>query len=142
MSLKAGTQRALLKLGVYHSLKESPVYDIYWKVFNARIVRQRDQEVEFYRTVLKGLRPGALIFDVGAIEGAKTDVFLRLGARVVAVEPDASNQEALAGRFHRWPQLLGRRGQGAASRQGQRRHPRPARHDGDQRDRPLPGLLR
>ena len=102
MSLKAGTQRALLKLGVYHRLKESPVYDIYWKVFNARIVRQRDQEVAFYRTVLKGLRPGALIFDVGANEGAKTDVFLRLGARVVAVEPDASNQEALAGRFHRW----------------------------------------
>ena len=48
MSLKAGTQRALLKLGVYHRLKESPVYDIYWKVVNARIVRQRDQEFEFY----------------------------------------------------------------------------------------------
>jgi len=34
------------------------------------------------------IRPGALVFDVGANIGVKTGVFLKLGARVVAVEPN------------------------------------------------------
>ncbi len=42
---------------------------------------------------------GDLIFDIGANEGYKTDVFLRLGAKVIAVDPDESNQEALDGKF-------------------------------------------
>jgi FkbM family methyltransferase len=101
-SLKAGAQQILLKLGLYYRLKESLVYDTYWRLCDPRIVRARDKEIEFYRKVLAGLPRGALIFDVGANEGAKTDVFLRLGAKVVAVEPDELNQQALAGRFHRW----------------------------------------
>ena len=91
-----------MRLGLYYRLKESLVYDLYWRVFNSGVVRARDREVAFYRRVLEGLPSGALIFDVGANEGAKTNVFLRLGARVVAVEPDELNQQALAGRFHRW----------------------------------------
>jgi len=42
-----------------------------------------------------------LVFDVGAHRGQRTDVFLRLGARVVAIEPDPSNQRLLAGRYSR-----------------------------------------
>jgi FkbM family methyltransferase len=45
------------------------------------------------------LTPGSLIFDIGANQGQKTDVFLRLGARVVAVEPDPSNQLILRQNF-------------------------------------------
>jgi FkbM family methyltransferase len=101
-SLKSRVQRMLLRLGVYYRLKESSVYELYWRLLDPRVITARDAEVNFYRQVLEGLRPGALIFDVGANEGAKTDVFLRLGARVVAVEPDEQNQQALAGRFHRW----------------------------------------
>jgi FkbM family methyltransferase len=48
---------------------------------------------------MEGFRQGDLIFDVGANVGDKTDVFLRLGARVVAVEPDERCQEILRGRF-------------------------------------------
>ena len=54
MSLKAAAQRALLQLGLYYRVKESLVYDVYWRVFNARIVRARNKEVEFYRRVLTG----------------------------------------------------------------------------------------
>jgi len=40
-----------------------------------------------------------LIFDIGANVGEKADVFLRLGARVVAVEPDIRAQEILRAKF-------------------------------------------
>jgi FkbM family methyltransferase len=52
--------------------------------------------------LLAGLRPGDLIFDVGANHGTKTDVFLRLGARVLAVEPDEMNQAILSHKFLRF----------------------------------------
>jgi FkbM family methyltransferase len=50
---------------------------------------------------LKGLHPGRVIFDIGANHGAKTEIFLALGARVIAVEPDELNQRVLAEKFHR-----------------------------------------
>ena len=40
-----------------------------------------------------------MIFDIGANVGEKADVFLRLGARVVAVEPDIRAQEILRAKF-------------------------------------------
>jgi FkbM family methyltransferase len=52
--------------------------------------------------VLDGFRQGDVIFDIGANAGDKTDVFLRLGARVVAVEPDEANQKILRERFVRY----------------------------------------
>lgn len=59
----------------------------------------RANEVKFYKKTLKGFRSGNVIFDVGANHGHKTDIFLRLGAKVVSVDPDETNQEALRGRF-------------------------------------------
>jgi FkbM family methyltransferase len=63
------------------------------------MIAQRQVELGFYRHLLKGFRKGDLIFDIGANHGAKTDVFLRLGARVVAVDPDETNQEILKQKF-------------------------------------------
>jgi FkbM family methyltransferase len=40
-----------------------------------------------------------LIFDVGANQGYKADIFLRFGAKVVAVEPDETSQEILKQKF-------------------------------------------
>jgi len=59
----------------------------------------RDMQIGFYRRVLPELRRGDLIFDVGANDGFKTELFLRLGARVVAIEPDETNQSILRERF-------------------------------------------
>jgi FkbM family methyltransferase len=44
---------------------------------------------------------GDLVFDVGASFGARVATFLALGARVVAVEPQAACQDALRRRFAR-----------------------------------------
>ena len=92
----------LKRSGVYHRLKASLLYDIYWRMIDRHWIDIRDLEIDFYRRFLTGMRPGDLIFDVGANYGFKTDVFLRLGARVVAIEPDDVNQQVLRNKFLRY----------------------------------------
>jgi FkbM family methyltransferase len=92
--------RALFKrVGVYERAKGSWIYDLYWRVADRRIINDRQRESDFYRAVLDGFQDGDLIFDVGANQGYKSDIFLRCGANVVAVEPDKTNQETLKQRF-------------------------------------------
>jgi FkbM family methyltransferase len=61
-----------------------------------------EKETAFYRSLLAGYRRGCLVFDVGANVGEKIDVFLNMGAHVVAVEPDAACQKILAEKYHRF----------------------------------------
>jgi FkbM family methyltransferase len=100
-TLKRRVQNALKRMHVYERLRASLLYEAYWRVADPQVLRQRDREVEFYRHTLRGLRPGDLIFDVGANQGFKSDVFLRLGAKVVAIDPDAANHQKLRERFAR-----------------------------------------
>lgn len=98
--VKAILQRILRRLGLYVWFKEeSLAYDVYRFFKDGRPVTWRSREMRFYRSLL-GNEPGQLlIFDVGANRGQRTGVFLRLGARVVAIEPDESNQRLLARRY-------------------------------------------
>lgn len=80
-------------------LKSSFIRDAYWAVGHRERLEFLRDEVRFYESVLAGFEKGDLIFDIGANEGAKTDVFLRLGARVVAVEPNDACASSLAQRF-------------------------------------------
>jgi FkbM family methyltransferase len=98
-SVKHSVQTMLKRAGIYERLKASAVYDLYWRFVNRQLIDGRDSEVAFYRSLLAGFGRGDLIFDIGANVGEKTDVFLRLGARVVAIEPDERNQEILRGKF-------------------------------------------
>lgn len=82
-------------------LKSSSIRRLYWAVAKRDVLAASIREESFYRNLLVGLRQSGLIFDIGANEGAKTDVFLRLGARVVAVEPDETCQSVLHDRFLR-----------------------------------------
>lgn len=99
--LKSHIQKLLVRTGLYHRLKASFLYDLYWRLADRTLVEHRAGEVQFYRDLLREFRPGDLIFDVGANQGYKTDIFLRLGASVVAVEPDESNQEILRRLFQK-----------------------------------------
>jgi FkbM family methyltransferase len=99
VSLKESVQAFLRRVGLYQRLKSSYAYDLYWAVANQQLLDDRTTEVEFYKRTLHGFRKGNLIFDIGANQGYKTDIFLRLGARVVAVDPDEENQESLRQRF-------------------------------------------
>lgn len=101
-SLKLRFAKFLTRLGLYHRLKASYFYYLFWMVSDPSVIEDRDKEVQFYREILRGLRPGDLIFDVGANHGYKSDIFLRLGAKVVAIEPDQCNVEILKQKFHRY----------------------------------------
>lgn len=94
-TLKSHVQTLLARTGLYHRLKASFLYDLYWRLADRNLLAHRTREVQFYHDLLREFRPGDLIFDVGANQGYKTDIFLRLGANVVAVEPDESNQRIL-----------------------------------------------
>jgi FkbM family methyltransferase len=105
--VKAGLQRVLNSVGLLERARASTLYDAYWRVADPAVLDRRAAEVTFYRNVLQDLTPGAIVFDIGANQGAKTDIFLRLGARVVAVEPDPFNHRILEQKFrsYRWRQL-------------------------------------
>lgn len=92
----------LKQYGIYHRLKASSVYDLYLTLTNKQVIKARDKELDFYRVTLNGFEPGDLIFDIGANVGDKVDVFLKIGARVVAVDPDERNQAILRDKFHRY----------------------------------------
>jgi FkbM family methyltransferase len=98
--LKAGIQRILRRVGIYDRLRESFAYDCYRRLRHGRPIGWRHNEYLFYRSLFEGCSRGMLIFDVGAHRGQRTAVFLQLGARVIAIEPDAANQRLLAKRYH------------------------------------------
>jgi FkbM family methyltransferase len=100
--LKLKIQHLLQRLGLYYRLQASPLYDIYWSVADASPLQKIRSELNFYRGLLDGLHRGDLIFDIGANHGSKTGIFLRLGARVVAVEPDEINKSILEEKFLRY----------------------------------------
>lgn len=54
------------------------------KLLHPETVRQEKRELLFYSQFIK---KGDLCFDVGANIGNKTNIFLKLGAKVVAIEP-------------------------------------------------------
>lgn len=97
--LKRQTRTVLKRAGLYHRLRTSTIHDFYRRVADKDWILARDSQLGFYRRLLPELRPGDLIFDVGANDGSKTDLFLRIGARVVAIEPDETNQSILRQRF-------------------------------------------
>jgi FkbM family methyltransferase len=98
-TMNSQLQTLLKRAGLYNRLKASCAYDLYWTLVDRSVIAQVYGETTFYRNILTGFRSGDLIFDVGANDGFKTDIFLRLGARVVAVEPDSTNQETLRQKF-------------------------------------------
>jgi FkbM family methyltransferase len=97
--VKDSLRRVLGRVGFYERAKASWIYDFYWTVADKRIIDDRRREVDFYRNLLEGFREGDLIYDIGANQGYKTDIFLRFGASVVAVEPDETSQEILKQKF-------------------------------------------
>lgn len=51
------------------------------------------------------IKTGDLVFDVGALDGKYTDLFLSLGARVVALEPQAGRAGNLRAKYESEPRV-------------------------------------
>lgn len=101
-SLKASLRRMLEDIGLYHRVKTSWVYDLYWSIADKRVIDDRKREIDFYHRLLDGFRKGDLVFDIGANHGYKSGIFLKLGAKVVSVEPDETSREILKQNFLRY----------------------------------------
>jgi FkbM family methyltransferase len=69
----------LMALGVYR-----PARFVYRRVANRRGLREMKEQMAFYADFVSA---GDLCFDIGANRGVKSEALLRVGARVVAVEP-------------------------------------------------------
>jgi FkbM family methyltransferase len=82
------------KLGFYRQARA--VYRTLDPGVRNRVAREQ----AFYRPFVT---PGALVFDIGANKGQKTEVFRLLGARVVAVEPNPRALEILRALVHADP---------------------------------------
>lgn len=100
--MKQYVQAFLRSVGLYHRFKGSLLYDLYWSIMDRSVIDSERKEVQFYRCLLRGFKPGGCIVDIGANHGSKTRIFLRLGARVVAADPDDVNTEILRGVFLRY----------------------------------------
>jgi FkbM family methyltransferase len=95
----SSVMKMLRGTGVFHRLQASGLREVYWRMTGSATADRKRREVDFYRSLLQGFKPGDLIFDVGANMGWKTELFLELGAKVVAVDPDTSNQQILRKKF-------------------------------------------
>lgn len=89
------------------ALKRTPLYPMYAYLREQRALREQvrafrqwtkddDLKMAFYGQLI---RPGNLVFDVGANMGNRSKIFLRLGAKVVAFEPQSKGCAILARRF-------------------------------------------
>ncbi len=83
--------------GVYR-----PVRWVYRHLLAREGLRDFRRQLTFYSQFLG---PDDLCFDVGADVGAKTEVFLKLGARVVAFEPQPDRMMELQARLGARPRL-------------------------------------
>ena len=77
--IRQNIKRAAIACQVY-----SPLRRIYRRLLNHEGLRRLRREMAFYTSFVS---PGDLCFDVGSNIGAKTEVLLAIGARVVAFEP-------------------------------------------------------
>lgn len=68
-----------------------------------REMRHSTARIEFYKQFIS---PGDLCFDIGANIGNRTEVFLNLGARVVAIEPQTECATILRLKFGKKIELL------------------------------------
>jgi FkbM family methyltransferase len=92
----AGNYRELLvatlgRLGLYQPLRNA-----YQRLFNRQAAAHRQHTRAFFSEFV---RRGNLVFDIGANDGRYTGIFIELGARVVAVEPNPALARSLRQRF-------------------------------------------
>jgi FkbM family methyltransferase len=89
--VKTGVESVAGRLGLYRWTRRT-----YRQLLHRDAARHDRMGRDFYRQMV---RPGDLVFDVGANTGERTAVFLDLGARVVAVEPNPSCADVIRRRY-------------------------------------------
>jgi FkbM family methyltransferase len=92
MTLQAHAEDLLCRTRLYR-----PVRNTYQRVLNRDYYRERVEARAFFRPFVN---EGDLVFDLGANRGLRAELFLELGARVVAVEPIPLLAALIERRYH------------------------------------------
>jgi FkbM family methyltransferase len=105
-----------MRQSVRNTLKKLGLYGVARQVMDIHRRRQQTLKMRaFYRQFIK---PNDLVFDVGANIGNRTAVFLALGARVLAIEPQADCMAHIRARFGKHPRAAFYQG-GVAAQAGE-----------------------
>src|SRR5258708_21509119 len=80
------------KNALYGSSLYNPIRSGYQRLFDQERWKFRNRSHQFFSPFVK---QGSLVFDVGAYVGEYSELFAEMGARVVAVEPNPLNCDAL-----------------------------------------------
>jgi len=94
--MKRWLKKYLVRKGWYTSLRYSFLFKGYQLLCKPEIAQAHRREVDFYHSFLERT---ALVFDIGAYDGHKTEAFLTFSQAVVCCEPDKKNLEILRARF-------------------------------------------
>jgi len=94
--IKQPLERALSRLGLYNRLKWSRLHELFIRFNNPAYLRRQQDLLDWHRPFL---RNDDLVFDLGASRGDRSAVYLALGCRVIAAEPDPWCQVELQNRF-------------------------------------------
>jgi FkbM family methyltransferase len=93
---KKHVRRWAAKLGILGIMKMAIV----------RLRGGKDQHQKALEWFSRFIKPGQLVFDVGANRGQSSDLFLKLGARVVAFEPQTDLHEEIRQVCRKNPNLI------------------------------------
>lgn len=91
MGLRETVEHAAIRLGVYRQARKA----YRWTHHRQTFVHNRAED-QFYSQFIGR---GDLVFDIGANVGERSRIFLDLGARVVAVEPNPSCADVIRARY-------------------------------------------
>jgi FkbM family methyltransferase len=89
--MRAAAEEILCRLGLYRQVRNA-----YQRTLNRDHFRHRERLRTFFRQLM---HEGDLVFDIGAHEGHYTELFLELGARVVALEPNPALAHRIGRRY-------------------------------------------
>jgi len=84
-------ERLLCTAGLYR-----PARNTYHRLVNREQLAERERARAFFR---RFVRPGSLVFDIGANHGRLAETHLELGARVVAIEPNRDLADRIRRRY-------------------------------------------
>lgn len=90
-------KKILNKLGLLNRIKYSRLFLWYKKATNPAVASFYKNEHDFYASFINKCD---IIFDIGANDGHKAEVFLKLAQKVVCCEPDETNHAILKTRFN------------------------------------------
>jgi len=90
--------RKVLEFGTSQLGVHRPSKKLFDRLVRPQVYAYRLRQKEFFATLI---RPGALVFDVGAHWGDLSAVFLEVGARVVTVEPNPKLASVIQRRYGR-----------------------------------------